>query len=86
MGFGFYGPGEKTGEKKFVMLFQKIQAAKPSHPQRGSLGKSAVGEHCREEWKLFCGFNWSSCNQQDSNITSKEMTVKKASSLKTERG
>lgn len=31
-------------------------------------------------------FNWSSCNQQDSNIASKEMTVKKASSLKTERG
>lgn len=29
-------------------------------------------------------FNWSSCNQQDSNIASKEITVKKASSLKTE--
>lgn len=31
-------------------------------------------------------FNWSSCSQQDSNITSKEMTVKKVSSLKTRKG
>lgn len=29
-------------------------------------------------------FNWSSCNQQDSNIASKETTVKKVTSLKIE--
>lgn len=70
--------------KKVVMLFKNTQATKPSHCQRGSLGKFAAGECCREEWKTILWFNWSSCNQQDSNIASKEITVKKVSSLKTE--